>query len=345
VRAEGLEFGRMGTAAQHDRVHAHADMWHPERGPQLFFEYAVSVLPEGHAAIKRLTGAGPTVLAAGRLAFAARVAHTSLRVPLLTVLHIPALLPSRNDPPPPGGGIDEGPVLKPINRFRSELNLAPVRQLGPWMLSPRLVIALWPDWFYDRQDDWPGRVVTSSFVSYDGTGAGPDVIPERPALVFAAGTANIQAREFFLTAARLCRSLALPGMLVTQHPSQIPADLPPDVRHVPFTPFARLLPRMLAIVHHGGIGTSARALAAGIPQLVVPNAYDQFDNARRLVRLGVGLSVSRGAFTVDIASQALRRLLGDPTVAERCAHWAEELRTGDAVDVACRLIENAGRPA
>jgi len=40
------------------------------------------------------------------------------------------------------------------------------------------------------------------------------------------------------------------------------------------------------LVHHGGIGTSAQALTAGIPQLVVPFAHDQFDNAARLMRLG-----------------------------------------------------------
>jgi UDP:flavonoid glycosyltransferase YjiC (YdhE family) len=42
------------------------------------------------------------------------------------------------------------------------------------------------------------------------------------------------------------------------------------------------------VVHHGGVGTTAKALAAGVPQVVVPVAYDQPDNGRRVVRLGVG---------------------------------------------------------
>jgi UDP:flavonoid glycosyltransferase YjiC (YdhE family) len=56
-------------------------------------------------------------------------------------------------------------------------------------------------------------------------------------------------------------------------------------------PFDRLLPRASAIVHHGGIGTVACAIAAGIPQLVCPLAYDQFDNAARVERLGLGMRV------------------------------------------------------
>jgi rhamnosyltransferase subunit B len=54
-----------------------------------------------------------------------------------------------------------------------------------------------------------------------------------------------------------------------------------------------LLPQVAALVHHGGIGTTAAALAAGIPQLIAPFAFDQFDNAARTVRLGVGQSSAR----------------------------------------------------
>lgn len=94
-----------------------------------------------------------------------------------------------------------------------------------------------------------------------------------------AGTAQAQSHVFFANATTACERLKYSGILITQYAEQIQARLPPGVRHVPYAPLATLLPHARAIVHHGGIGTSARALAAGIPQLVAPLAYDQFDNA------------------------------------------------------------------
>jgi rhamnosyltransferase subunit B len=63
------------------------------------------------------------------------------------------------------------------------------------------------------------------------------------------------------------------------------------VRHVAFAPFHELLPLCASVVHHDGIGTTARALAAGTPQLVLPLAWDQPDNAARVRRLGAGSSL------------------------------------------------------
>ncbi len=57
----------------------------------------------------------------------------------------------------------------------------------------------------------------------------------------------------------------------------------------PFVPHSVLLPRARCLVHHGGVGTTSQAFEAGIPQLVLPFAHDQFDNAARVQRLGRGL--------------------------------------------------------
>jgi hypothetical protein len=65
------------------------------------------------------------------------------------------------------------------------------------------------------------------------------------------------------------------GILLTRHAQQLPTPLPRAVRHVAFAPFQEILPLCAAVVHQGGIGTMARALAAGMPQLVLPLAWDQ----------------------------------------------------------------------
>src|SRR5436305_6257835 len=93
---------------------------------------------------------------------------------------------------------------------------------------------------------------------------------------------------FFRAAVRACEGTGARGLLLTRYPGRLPARLPPSVRHVPFAPFRRLLPLCRAVVHHGGVGTTAAALAAGTPQLVLPLAWDQPDNAAPVRRLGCG---------------------------------------------------------
>jgi UDP:flavonoid glycosyltransferase YjiC (YdhE family) len=104
-------------------------------------------------------------------------------------------------------------------------------------------------------------------------------------------------------------------------------------------PFSHVLPRAAAIVHHGGIGTCAQGLAAGIPQLIMPLGFDQPDNTNRLWRLGVARWVRPSAFTGDRVARELDALFTDARVAERCAHWAQEIARRDGVADTCRTLE------
>jgi rhamnosyltransferase subunit B len=102
-------------------------------------------------------------------------------------------------------------------------------------------------------------------------------------------------RSFFSAALQACQALGRRALLITSYADQLPEVLPTGCHHVAYAPFESVVPRLAGLVHHGGIGTSAQALAAGVPQLVCPFAHDQFDNAARLKRLGVGRVVARQA--------------------------------------------------
>ena len=103
-------------------------------------------------------------------------------------------------------------------------------------------------------------------------------------------------------------------------------------------PFSALLPRCAALIHHGGIGTVAQALAAGIPQLVVPVAFDHFDEGRRLDALGLGAAVSRRRFTPARAARILGRLLASPDVTRACADAKARIAASDGIAEACDRI-------
>jgi rhamnosyltransferase subunit B len=73
-----------------------------------------------------------------------------------------------------------------------------------------------------------------------------------------------------------------------------------------YSPFSQLLPQCAALVHHGGIGSCAQALAAGIPQIIQPCAHDQFENARCVQALGAGEHLKRNAALPAITAALLR---------------------------------------
>jgi rhamnosyltransferase subunit B len=266
-------------------------------------------------------------------------------------------------------GLFLDPLVAPaLNRVRARLGLPPVRRvMSGWLHSPDLVIAAWPEWFAPPQPDWPPQAVVTGFPFFLQPGVGTtgpdDALPERPgslgsvdaldplAQFLAAGpppvgitpgSAMAHGRGFFAKAVAACRALGLRAVLVTPYADQLPNPLPPNCLHLPYVPFQRLVPRLAALVHHGGIGTCAQALAAGVPQLVCAFAHDQFDNAHRLQRLGVGRHVGRYARTARW-TEALALAVGSAEVAERCAQAAVAMRhSRDAADDIAQRLEALG---
>jgi UDP:flavonoid glycosyltransferase YjiC (YdhE family) len=317
-------------------------------------------------AVARLYVPGRTVVAASSLALGARLAHDWLGVPLATVHLSPALFRSAYQAPvlPPlvlpawwsprakraAYRVADALVLDrllagPLNAARAERGLPPVRRvLGDWRHSPQCVLGLFPAWFALPQPDWPARTHLTGFPLFDGGGLAeaPAGLQEfldggAPPVVFTPGTSIERAGRFFAESAEACRRLGCRGLLLTRFADQVPAALPPGVRHFPYVPFGRLLPRAAALVHYGGVGTLAQALAAGTPQLVVPRRHDQHDNAARLVGLGVAAALRPRAYRAAAVADALARLLTDPAVAARCRDAAR--RPFGGVDEACRLLE------
>lgn len=158
-------------------------------------------------------------------------------------------------------------------------------------------------------------------------------------VVFTAGTAMSQGQELFAAAAEACAILKRRGLLLTQRPEQLPASLPQGVEHLSYAPFGELLPTAAAIVHHGGIGTAARAIEAGIPQLMIPHAYDQFDNSRRFGVLGLSSELPREELSAEKLAAALDRLLGSSIIADRCKRHADMVRSAEGLERTCDLIE------
>jgi UDP:flavonoid glycosyltransferase YjiC (YdhE family) len=114
---------------------------------------------------------------------------------------------------------------------------------------------------------------------------------------------------------------------------------PANVWHLPFAPFSWLFDRAAGVVHHGGIGTAGRALQAGLPQLIVPSGFDQFDNAARVTRIGAGQTLDMKTLSASSLAAAIRELLDNEEVWRRCVSIREELAATDPVAEICGAIE------
>ena len=157
-------------------------------------------------------------------------------------------------------------------------------------------------------------------------------------VIFTAGSAATTESSFFEESAEACRMTGIDGIFLTRYREQIPRSLPREVRHFDYLPFSLALPRVRALVHHGGIGTASHALAAGVPQLVRPLAYDQFDNGHRLVRLGAARSLSTARYRARAVAEALEELTGSESVRETAASLAKRMAGYDAVESTAAVI-------
>ena len=116
---------------------------------------------------------------------------------------------------------------------------------------------------------------------------------------------------------------------------EIPNGLPRIASHTPQLPLAA------ALVHHGGIGTAAQAIRAACPQLIMPMAFDQPDNADRLYRLGIGRSLwPPSSFTGRRVANKLNTLLGSSAVSRACYTVAQRFVGNDPISSTCALIES-----
>jgi UDP:flavonoid glycosyltransferase YjiC (YdhE family) len=105
-----------------------------------------------------------------------------------------------------------------------------------------------------------------------------------------------------------------------------------------------LLPLCSAIVHHGGIGTTAAALAAGCPQFILPLAWDQPDNAARVKRLGVGFALGPRERSSNHIARGLSQVMA-PAVREQCRKVALVAADENGLNVAAEWVEQLARSA
>lgn len=380
--AAQIPFIPIGKDEDFERLMRDPRIWKLGVGTKAVFDFATAAASLYWEALQqqRRTSARPDLLLAPVTAFSARLAREKWGIPLITVHLQPAVILSAHDTPVIVPAFRHLQALLPVavKRFLFRYGPNPVdffagralRQLcqqnkvtppasffREWWDSPDGSLLLFPDWFAAPQPDWPQPRHQASFPLEDLSSEQALPAPlhafleahqHAPPIVFTPGSANVQAHSFFATALAALQKLNQPGVFVTRDLSQLPANLPENVHAVEYTPFGPLLKRAAAFVHHGGVGTLSQGFAAAVPQLLMPMAHDQPDNALRLKRLGAGSYLTPAQFTPDKVAAALHHLLTSTAVRQACTQLAHQVHFPPQGNVQAGIwpwIERIGTPA
>lgn len=222
--------------------------------------------------------------------------------------------------------------------------------------SPYGVHAWFSPLLAEKQPDWPTQVEFAGFPRYDQLHPGESMREDLrafldngpPPVVFTLGSSAVfTAKDFFEESLKAvcdlnCRAVFLLG---PEDANTMQGAVPPTVFLGAYAPYSELFPRAAAIVHQGGVGTTAQSMYSGRPSLVVPYSHDQPDNAARLERLGCSRVLSRPHYKARRVKAELNALLSDPAYARRAAAIGEQIGTENGAERAADLIEAALRTA
>lgn len=356
VRFVPVKPGLMELGPQHEWAKK-ANHW--LRGAEFIIQSIIMpYLEDQYHAIKQ-AAVGHDLIISHILCFATPMVADELKIPWISTILQPSSFFSAYDPPELGffnilpklkflgpkklrwvmntlaKGTDKW--LKPVHQFRRKHGFPPEpRNVLVNGFSPYGTLALFSSSFLPPQPDWPTNTKQIGFPFFDEETTS-ELSPETKAfldagpapVIFTLGTAVVlMETPFYEIAYRVVKDLGLRAVfLVGKNPQRIPAAAMTDSQiHISaYEPFSKLFPHGSVIVHQCGVGTSAQALASGRPQVTVPFAHDQPDNARRIVDLGCGVKLRATWLSLARMKLALMQATNSPSMQERARLFAAEL--------------------
>lgn len=302
------------------------------------------------------------VVGCNQLQVAARSVAELLGVRYVFADYSPVALPSPHHAPPPlPGSPPADPAadhrarwereaehrnatwLTALNDHRAAVGLPPVADVLGHILTDRPLLAADP-----ALAPW----VTPADLEVVQTGAWilPDRRPLPPELedFLAAGEppvcfgfgSTFSPRATGRVVVESARALGRRAVVLSGWGGLAPVDGGPDCLAVAEVNVQALFPRVAAVVHHGGAGTTTAAARAGVPQVVVPHRYDQPYFARRVREAGIGVAHAEAEPTAEPTAESLVSALEQalrPDVADRARAFAPRVRT-DGTRVAAEQL-------
>ena len=199
----------------------------------------------------------------------------------------------------------------------------------------------WPDnvyitgyWFLNRLNEWEPSAELKAFLD-EG---------ELPVYVGFGSMAGRNPRRISNIVIEALQQANVRGIIATGWGGLALDDLPERIFKVDKVPHDWLFPRMAAVVHHGGAGTTAAGLRAGCPTIICPFFGDQPYWGRRVHALGVGSKpIPQKKMTVEKLATAIREVTMDQSIRQNAEALGKKIRHEDGIANAIAIIERVGK--
>ena len=220
---------------------------------------------------------------------------------------------------------------------------------GPALLRPSLCLNGYSPLIVPRPRDWPAAQVLTGywFLDHAADWRPPaeleDFLASGPPPVYVGfgSNHNRDAAEVTDLVVRALKRAGVRGLLLTGWGGLEAVSRSDQFFPLESAPHSWLFPRTAAVVHHGGAGSTAAGLRAGVPSVVVPFMADQPFWGGRVHRLGAGTKpIPRAGLTAARLESAVRRAVTDPAIRQRAAALGRLLRTEDGVGTAVGLFQD-----
>jgi rhamnosyltransferase subunit B len=235
-----------------------------------------------------------------------------------------------------------------LNAVRRELGLGPKRDVFLLSgLSPERTLVLCSPHYAPRRPDWPASIEVTGFALWDEPRAAPMPAQLReflengspPVVITLGASLAIDPQHFFALADAALGDAGARGVFLVGRDANVAGHARLDLAVVPFAPLSAVLAHASAIVHHGGLGTTATALRAGVPALVVPRAFDQSQHGQRVTELGVGRMLPWRKLDRSRLATELASLIGETSYRARAASLGAEIAREDGITAAVARLE------
>jgi rhamnosyltransferase subunit B len=382
VEAAGLQFYPCGPSMETYRQNLGKDaaeiVRHFSQDHGFMLKHLVApYVEQGLSEIRGLVRHSDLVISSS-YAFTAHLAAQLEKRPFTTVALQPAVMLSAYDPPK----LKDAPLmLSPRHEWARSYNrtilwlgemklsgcMSPIRAIykkyGVEMdmglsgvISDTQTLGLYSPLMGGISPDFPPKTEIVGFPFFDSEDGRQSALPPQlehflnagdAPLVFSLGsTAVYDGEGFYGHAISVAKSLGERAVLLVGLQSPLlNADLGPDILCVPYAPHSLLMPRAKANIHHGGIGSCAQALRAGKPQIITPVFGDQFDNARRIERMGAGLALPFDKWQKSRAQKAISEVLRDETFSQRAKACGAIISQEDgAKTAALKILDSLKQP-
>ena len=244
-------------------------------------------------------------------------------------------------------------LLSSVNRCREDiLDLKPLTSGDYWSLdspgSPTPLIYGYSPVAVPKPPDWSNNQQISGYWFLD---TAKDYQPEKTLLVFLAdgpppvyigfgSMVDHEREKITQIVINALRETNQRGILLGGWSRLGSGDLPDSIFRMDAVPHDWLFPRMAAVVHHGGAGTTAAGLRAGVPSVIVPTFGDQFFWGWRVHELGVGPKpIPRNKLTVANLTSAIQQAIFDENIKNKTLLISQQIRAENGVEIAVSMIE------